>query len=156
MKKLKEPPTSKVCIFCKEEKPVSEFYKSNVRYYQKECKTCCRERKYAWHKTKNGKLSSTNTKLKQRFGITLDQYNKMYEEQEGKCLCCGATESEFGHRLAVDHCHTTGKIRGLLCKRCNVALGNLKENKETILNLFKYVEQRCEPLKENYYAPEKR
>jgi len=71
----------------------------------------------------------------------------MFTAQEGKCLCCGATESHMGHRLAVDHCHETGEIRGLLCKGCNVALGHLKENKKFISSLLNYVEHYCEPLK---------
>jgi hypothetical protein len=138
---------TKRCYACGETKPVSEFYRSNKVYYQKECKTCNRERKYKWHQTEQGKRSSANTKLKARFGITIDEYEAMYEQQGGKCLCCGDTESYLGHRLAVDHCHETGKIRGLLCKSCNVGLGNLKENKQFISNLLKYVENYCDPLK---------
>lgn len=138
---------TKKCYACKQIKNVTEFYKSKVTHYQKECKQCCKERKYRWHNTEQGKISSANTKLKRRFGITIEDYNKMYKEQEGKCLCCGAHESYNGHRLAVDHCHTTGKVRALLCKNCNSALGHVKENKETTLNLAKYIETICEPLK---------
>lgn len=136
--------STKRCFACKEEKPLTEFYRSNVNYYQKECKACNRERKYRWHKTEEGKRSSANTKLKSRFGITLEQYEEMYLAQNGKCLCCGASESTFGHRLAVDHCHTTGRIRGLLCKDCNVALGYLKEDKQIVENLLAYITNYCE------------
>jgi len=133
-------PTVKTCYACKTEKPVTDFYKSNVNFYQKECKDCNRTRKYKWHQTELGKLSSANTKLKRRFGITLDQFNEMYKKQEGKCLICGVNESILGHRLAVDHCHTTGKIRGLLCKSCNMGIGNLKENIDNLQNAIKYLE----------------
>ena len=132
-------PTVKTCYACKTEKSVTEFYKSNVNYYQKECKDCCRIRKYKWYQTESGKLSSANTKLKRRFGITLEQFNQMYEKQNGKCLICDATESLLGHRLAVDHCHTTGKIRGLLCKSCNVALGGFKDNIENLKRAIEYL-----------------
>jgi hypothetical protein len=132
--------TVKTCYSCKIEKPVNNFYRSNVNYYQKECKDCNRIRKYKWHQTEEGKLSSANTKLKRRFGITLDQFNKMYEQQNGKCLICEATESNLGHRLAVDHCHTTGKIRGLLCKSCNVSLGGFKDNVNSLYRAIKYLE----------------
>ena len=132
-------PTVKTCYACKTEKLVSEFYKSNVNYYQKECKKCNQIRKYKWHQTESGKLSSANTKLKRRFGITLEEYNKMYADQHGKCLICDATESALNHRLAIDHCHTTGKIRGLLCKSCNVALGGFKENIENLKRAIEYL-----------------
>ena len=132
--------TVKTCYACKIEKLVSDFYRSNRTYYQKECKDCNRIRKHKWHQTEVGKLSSANTKLKRRFGITLEQFNKMYEQQNGECLICNATESMLGHRLAVDHCHTTGKIRGLLCKSCNIGIGNLKENVTNLKNAIKYLE----------------
>jgi hypothetical protein len=133
--------TVKTCYACKIEKPVGNFYRSNVNYYQKECKDCCRIRKHKWYQTESGKLSSANTKLKKRFGITLEQFNQMYIVQNGKCLICDATESNLGHRLAVDHCHITGKIRGLLCKSCNVGIGHLKDNIETLKRAIKYLEK---------------
>ena len=131
----------KTCYACKETKPVSEFYRSNKTYYQKECKACNRERKYRWHQTEEGKLSSANTKLKRRFGITMDDYQAMLDSQGGQCLICGTTESYLGHRLAVDHCHTTGKIRGLLCKGCNVGLGNFNDRPELLRNAAAYLER---------------
>jgi hypothetical protein len=134
-------PIVKICYACKIEKPVSNFYKSNVNYYQKECKDCCRIRKNKWHQSESGKLSSANTKLKRRFGITLEQFNEMYISQNGKCLICDATESALGHRLAVDHCHITGKIRGLLCKSCNVGIGHLNDSIETLKRAIKYLEK---------------
>jgi hypothetical protein len=134
--------TTKICFRCKQEKPVSEFYKSNTRYYQRECKICNRVRKYAWHHTEQGKRSSANTKLKKRFGITIEEYEKLVKEVGGKCEICGATQSTNGHRLAVDHDHQTLQIRGILCKDCNVAL-TLFQEKETVLqNAIKYLEQR--------------
>lgn len=60
----------------------------------------------------------------------MEEYDLLFESQGGKCLICGDSESRLGHRLAVDHDHKTGIIRGLLCKACNVALGNLKDDAE--------------------------
>ena len=133
---------TKNCYACKTTKPVSEFYRSNKTYYQKECKDCNRLRKGRWHKTEEGKRSSANTKLKSRFGITLDDYEAMYAEQGGQCQICGVTESCSGHRLAVDHCHTSGKIRGLLCKACNLGLGYYRDNKEFLANAIKYLDEK--------------
>ena len=133
--------TDRVCFSCKIEKPIENFYKSNVRFYQRECKDCNRERKNKSHKTDEGKLSSANTKLKRRFGITNDDYNQMYNDQNKKCLICGESESANSHRLAVDHCHESGKIRGLLCKACNVALGNFKDSIDNLKQAILYLEK---------------
>lgn len=129
----------KTCSSCKETKPLTEFYKSNTRYYQRECKVCNKLRKGAWHKTEAGKLSSANTKLKARFGIDLTTYKTMLENQSGRCLICECEVSYMGHKLAVDHCHTTGKIRGLLCKACNLGLGNFKDNPNLLEKAIKYL-----------------
>ena len=131
---------SRICFSCKQDKSLTEYYKSNTKYYQRECKVCNKERKAAWHKTESGKLSSTNTKLKARFGISLDDYNKMLEEQKGLCLICNDSISYNGHRLSVDHNHITGKIRGLLCKACNFGLGHFKDNQELLRKAIIYLE----------------
>ena len=131
---------SKRCYACKQEKPISQFYRSNVKYYQKECKDCCRERKYRWHQTENGKLSSANTKLKKRYGITLAGYAELLKKQNGKCKICTTPIEEIGERLAVDHRHEDGVIRGLLCKPCNVAIAHLKYNSELCVKAARYLE----------------
>ncbi|HET8686207.1 MAG TPA: endonuclease VII domain-containing protein [Methanosarcina sp.] len=75
-----------------------------------------------------------NIDLKKRFNITLDQYKEMLALQDNVCAICLQPEKRKDHRtglireLAVDHCHTTGKIRGLLCTDCNTALGLFKDN----------------------------
>lgn len=132
----------KTCYACRLEKPLTEFYRCNVRYYQRECKGCNKERKGRWHKTDAGKASSAATKLKARFGITPSQYDAMLSEQGGKCLVCDTTESYLGHRLAVDHCHTTGKIRGLLCKGCNLGLGHFLDNPVSMERAAEYIRLR--------------
>mgnify|MGYP001571359855 CR=1 FL=1 len=123
---------TKRCYACKVVQDVTNFYRSNKLYYQKECKSCTRIRKGKWHKTVQGKLSTANTKLKQRFGLSLEIYERMYATQAGKCLICGVTESYLGHRLAVDHCHITGQIRGLLCKACNIGIGVFNDNIQSL------------------------
>lgn len=131
----------KLCSVCKQTKDLGAFYSRLDRFqqFQSECKECCRIRRAKWWKSESGKLSSRNSKLKARFGITLQQYNQLLENQNFKCLICTATESVLGHSLAVDHCHTTGKIRGLLCKSCNIGIGNLKDNIQNLQNAIKYL-----------------
>lgn len=81
-----------------------------------------------------------NLHLKRNYRISLDEYNLMLEAQEGRCLGCTIfyTQSSRG-RFHVDHCHTTGKIRGLLCHNCNTALGLIKDNIDTLSMLISYL-----------------
>jgi len=144
MKNIPVPKTTtKVCFTCKTEHPWTHefFYRSNVRYLQNECKSCNKVRRAKWWKSAAGKLSSTNTKLQARFGITADQYNARLREQGGKCLVCSATSSCMGHKLAVDHDHKTGTIRGLLCKSCNIAIGNMHDDPQRLRNAASYLEK---------------
>ena len=124
----KMPSGDRKCFRCGIVKPLSEFYRCSVRYFQRECIPCCKDRRSRWWKSARGKQSARVTKLKSRFGITPAEYDLLLKEQGGKCKICGAISSVNGHRLAIDHDHTTGKIRGLLCKACNAAIGYLGDN----------------------------
>ena len=102
-----------------------------------------------WRKNNPEKLSVIHRKaaLKADYNITPEQYNQMLNEQHSVCAICGKPETSINPRnnmprcLAVDHDHNTGKIRGLLCSRCNTALGLLNENKETVSKLVLYLEK---------------
>jgi hypothetical protein len=61
-----------------------------------------------------------------RYGITQDDYRQMFADQCGACAIC--LEPAQGRKLCVDHCHTTGKIRGLLCRKCNSGIGMLRDS----------------------------
>ena len=74
-----------------------------------------------------------------QYNITLADYDRMFEEQDGNCKICGLME--INKRLAVDHDHKTGKVRGLLCTRCNVTLGRIEENQETLWNMIEYLKE---------------
>ena len=80
----------------------------------------------------------TNSQLKYKFGITLSQFNEMSKQQNDCCLICNKPETN-GNRLSVDHCHKTGKIRGLLCDSCNVGLGRFKDDKTILEQAVKYL-----------------
>jgi len=73
---------------------------------------------------------------KAKYGITICDYQNMVHDQDNKCAICGK-ESE--KRLQVDHDHTTGKVRGLLCGKCNRGLGNYDENIENLLSAIEYL-----------------
>lgn len=139
-----ETALSRTCFNCKVTWPLTahHFYRSNSRYFQRECKGCNKKRRAIWWKGQGGKLSNANTKLKARFGITLDQYNRLVAEQENKCWICGSHHSWNGHRLAVDHDHKSGRIRGLLCKACNVGLGNFQDRPELLERAAQYLKEK--------------
>jgi hypothetical protein len=83
--------------------------------------------------------------LRRHFNITLDEYEVILERQNGTCAICGNNEtavrrgtSELRY-LAVDHCHESGKIRGLLCSKCNTGLGLLRDSKELLRKAIQYL-----------------
>ena len=80
-----------------------------------------------------------NSRLKREFGITLDDYNKMFEQQDGCCAICGTHQSELPRALAVDHCHTTLINRGLLCMPCNLMIGHAKDNINILKSAINYL-----------------
>lgn len=80
-----------------------------------------------------------NYSLKKNYGIDIEIYNKMFLEQEGKCKLCHKHQEEFKKRFFVDHDHKTGKIRGLVCYKCNTFLGYVDNNPEIILNIINYL-----------------
>lgn len=79
--------------------------------------------------------------LRRTYGITLDEYNEMFVEQNGCCASCGKHESEQKKTLAVDHDHETLEVRGLLCDACNISLGLLQEDEDNILSLLAYIKR---------------
>ena len=81
-----------------------------------------------------------NDRLTKNYGLSLEDYNKRLVTQDGVCAICKLPDST-GHSLAVDHSHTTGKIRGLLCKVCNLAIGNFRDNPIIMREAAKYLEE---------------
>ena len=73
-----------------------------------------------------------------KFGITAAEYHSMLEAQNGVCaICLGVNKN--GKRLSVDHNHETGKVRGLLCQRCNLCIGQFEEDQGTLLRAVDYL-----------------
>ena len=73
-----------------------------------------------------------NRRLIKDYGITYIDYLAMYEEQEGCCAICKKPSPHKERDLSVDHCHESGKVRGLLCLHCNTALGHFKDNIDSL------------------------
>ena len=110
------------------------------------CSTC-----YAREWRRKNKDKAKNNDLKKEYGITLAQYEEMEILQDFKCAICGKPEKDICkkkegvRRLAVDHCHTTGKIRGLLCRGCNQGLGNFKDNIQSLQKAIEYLMSTTSP-----------
>ena len=105
----------------------------------------CREKhlKLHWKKVETSRdlILKKDQALKRTYGITLDQYKELFEQQEGKCRICGKHSDECPRSLDVDHNHTNGKIRGLLCNKCNQALGLFNDNVDTLRRAIEYLEK---------------
>ena len=107
----------------------------NRAYYQKnKVKILSQDKEDYKHNHKNVR---TKYYLRQ-YGITVEEYEHMYEMQKGVCKICSKPEP-IKTRLCVDHNHTTGKVRGLLCTHCNTALGHMFDNVSLLQNAIGYL-----------------
>lgn len=146
----------KTCTVCKEAKPVDDFYnykatKDGKSYRCKSCDAIARA-KWAKENPEKSRISDRSRRLKYVYGITLEQYYELYEKQGGCCAICGAEENNTrGARrdwnFAVDHCHDSEEIRGLLCNSCNRGLGLLGDTPEGLRKALAYLEKTT-PTKE--------
>ena len=104
-----------------------------------------REYQNKYRRSVSGKIKIKNTYLKKYFGITIDDYQSMLEKQKYVCAICCEREVEVNHKtnnindLSVDHCHSTGKVRGLLCTKCNQGLGCFKDSKDLLRRASDYL-----------------
>jgi hypothetical protein len=102
-----------------------------------------RERARRWDKANPGKRRETsrrNNWKKAGIDMTTERYDEMLARQDGRCALCGRHQTEFKRRLAVDHNHKTGVVRGLLCYPCNISLGKLGDDTESILRVLDYLD----------------
>jgi len=79
-------------------------------------------------------------KLEKLYGIDEEEYDKMFVSQDGCCAICSIHQSKTKNRFVVDHCHQSSKVRGLLCKQCNIGLGMFKDNVETMSKAIAYLQ----------------
>ena len=113
-----------------------------VKIYKYEGNTIERKRaaSKAWKEKNPDKV--LNKRYKERYGITLDEYRNKLVEQNYKCFICGIDEKESrNQQLCVDHCHTSGVVRKLLCHNCNCGLGHFKDNLDILKNAYEYLKR---------------
>lgn len=115
---------TKICTKCKVEKSLDEFAKDNRRLsgYGSWCRLCKNEDSKKFRKNNpDGKIQTKKHNIKSKYGITLEQWQQMYDEQGGYCAIC--RQPEVNRNLGVDHQHSDGKVRSLLCCKCNLLVG---------------------------------
>lgn len=93
-------------------------------------------------RTVAGRCKSFDAELRRNYGIDVEDWARMYDAQDRKCASCGDA-IDFSKTTHVDHCHRTGKVRGLVCQFCNIALGGAKDSVERLRALIRYLEARC-------------
>jgi len=128
---------TKVCFKCRKRKPRSAFGRCRDRYsltgLKSYCKPCATKSSADSRKRNPDRL--LRSQLKQRYGLTLEDYRDLLREQNNRCAICGSPFS--GQWLMgkphVDHCHKSGRVRALLCRNCNTGLGMFKESRQILL-----------------------
>ena len=111
-----------------------KILKKNQGYYEKNFNSIKNKRK-EWRENNLDHLR--DYKLQLKYGIDLSGYKEMLQEQDGVCSICQTYKNE---QLCVDHCHQTGIVRGLLCKKCNTVIGMLNDDVDILKNAIQYLE----------------
>jgi Recombination endonuclease VII len=149
--------TLKKCNRCKHDLPLSSFHKKKSGKFgvSGKCVDCVAKWQKDYYSERNKakrlerqasekyQLYVREFRLKNKYGINLEQYEAMLQHQGGVCAICGGqpkggTSTKY---FSVDHCHKTGKVRQLLCNRCNTALGLLNEDKNIVQAMANYIEK---------------
>ena len=127
----------KICGRCKETKPEENFFKNKSLKdgLSNYCKPC--HQKYM----KDNPKYIAKWRLKNSYGMTLEEKEALLKSQNNKCKIC--KDELQGKKLHIDHCHTTGKIRAILCHHCNTGLGLFKESPELLTKAIEYLEKHA-------------
>lgn len=131
---------TRVCSICKVEKQHAAFSKDRRKPFgiSSRCKQCICVKSKQYDVSEAGQKRMRIAKWKkQGINITHDKYVEIYAKLEGKCQIC---KQQF-KTLCVDHDHTTGKVRGLLCRPCNLGISAFLENNKVMQNAIKYIEE---------------
>lgn len=100
-----------------------------------------KELREKWHK--EGKYAS------KKYGINPTQFLILEQSQGGQCAICQNPQTGRFKRLVIDHCHRTGRVRGLLCSRCNLAIGSMKDDSELLLRAVRYLTDSAKQSPDN-------
>lgn len=136
----------KQCRKCGVTKPLEEFYvANNIKCGRKSiCAVCERNRTARWRASAGvrHKHKARARYVYLKYNLTEQEYDSLLRQQDYKCAICKTDQTEcLFQKLHVDHCHTTGKVRGLLCHSCNNGLGKFKDNAESLQSAISYLEK---------------
>jgi hypothetical protein len=115
---------------------VTDFYKHRVVKGGRENK--CKECRHTYDKSHYNSTLNRAKHFKRDYKITLEDYDQMLEHQGGVCAACSGRHKD-GRRLHVDHDHKTGQVRGLLCTKCNTAIGLMNDDVMTAMKIVSYL-----------------
>jgi hypothetical protein len=90
------------------------------------------------------RITDAVSDLKCKYGLSESQFINMFKQQNGTCAIC--KKPDLKRLLCVDHCHTTGRVRGLLCYKCNLAIGHLKDNTGSLKSAIEYLQKEKTPI----------
>jgi len=116
----------KTCVTCKQWKLFSNYWRhSSGRFgLRPQCKVCIRNVQRRYRKSSSGKIHGRK-KIIHQYGLSVDKFNEQLENQKFRCFICRKISKKT---LFIDHDHKNGKVRGLLCNRCNVGLANFDDD----------------------------
>ncbi|MEQ4611574.1 endonuclease VII domain-containing protein [Streptomyces cavourensis] len=126
---------SKTCRDCNEDKPIADYRPPR----SPRCLPCLQAKRQRDYEKRGGKEYIYSHNLRQ-YGLTVDEYRAKLAAQDGRCAICGE-EPPRGKRLNVDHNHETGATRDLLCRWCNYALGNARDDPFRLRAMAEYLER---------------
>jgi hypothetical protein len=138
-------PLEKMCSICGQRKPLAAFHKSPVCLYGVEsyCKACKAEKRRTYNTLYPQRVRDSD--LKGMYGITVEEYQQMLAQQDGLCAICGVGSEDGAEPLVVDHNHTTGSVRGLLCALCNALVGYAREDIAILARAAAYLYEEQHP-----------
>lgn len=130
----------KKCISCDKDLPITEFsYNRKKDNYENICKECIENKKKYSNKKEQERLYRYLT----NYNITINDYEALLHSQNNKCAICNSSHSNHKNskHFFVDHCHITKQVRGLLCHKCNAALGLFRDNEDYMYKAIQYIEK---------------
>ena len=145
-----------VCRRCDTERSIDRFrlrsYPDKPPYRYKICKDCCNNNKIRWYHARPEGVRQEENFLKNistKYGITTEERVMILLEQNGKCAIC---HEDFTETPCIDHCHKTGRVRGLLCQKCNQGIGLLQESVDLLRSAQDYLLKDEVVLNANQFA----
>jgi predicted HNH restriction endonuclease len=135
------------CTSCNKQKTFEDFYKAHGKSSKNRpigrkshCKDCVKEQRKIYYSTPKGRKYAQEKSWRENgFNFTVEEYEEKLIEQGGTCAICNRDKNKNGTRLCVDHDHTTGQVRGLLCHDCNTSLGKFNDDTEMLQKAIDYI-----------------